>query len=329
MGQDRSSRKPSGVGLKWVSIFYLVWIAFESLVSGAPLLRATLLYLSPSSATFPTEVTLSGVAMPVAALLVFGWTLWALASGAGAVLGILSLTLPGRPSRLRSLVILGRTMFGLCVLSLVVSFVYGGAATFSGLYSSLLTGLLCLSLRRWADERARHGGGAADGGTPRKSFVASAVLDGGELDSMHSDPSRRSYRLLGGYATLMLLWGVLRALMGVSLLLGGSGFQEMQGFLGVVSSRPFEGLLLVAYGAYIFLVGRVGRRVLAGDSAGRTFRVMCLSGLLACAAAIVLALIALSMGGVSASQDLFYGIVDGLLYGAGLWCLHACSACDQ
>lgn len=299
---------------KALAIGYLVWQSTSSLIQLAMLLVSSLAYAGVISVhgELASSVLLIGFEVPVFALLAVAWAVVCLTTVAGVLFGVEALLCPRRPALLPRAIRLGRAMFAVCVASIVISVARGSSVdVLASIISAGLTGILALDVRRLEARFLAMGESGLP--TPAKSFVASSVHEGSSREESFSGHGREVYRLCNGYATIMLIWGTLRVLTGLSLVFSNHAVGE--GLLVAVA----VGLVVMACGIYLIVVGRFGKLALLGAAQASTFVALCMVGF-----AIGIALLAawglwFVQGWNPAPSDLFVALLDTSLYGTGLF----------
>lgn len=309
------TRKDEGRGsaLKPLSVGYLVWHVVVSSVVIALLARVTAAYAGalPVASELPGQVEVLGARVPAWVFIAGTWVVLVPVAVAGVLFAIWSLRALRAHGLIGRAVVLGRVMFALCCADLLLSFVQGnGLLLLVSCVSAALTGALALEVRKFEGACAAEGEAPR---SPRPSFVAQAA-EGIPIREIETPAERRgTFRALSGYSTIMLAWGGLRILAGLTMV-----FAMRQGEGAVVSGLA-SGLLVMASGAYLVAVGRLGKRSLGGSSTQRTFLIAAVVGLVASLALLVLYVVWLVGGWALASQDVFSTCIDAALYACGTY----------
>lgn len=162
---------------------------------------------------------------------------------------------------------------------------------------------------------AHPAGNATLSRLPKRSFVVEAVETLPEHEGDFGEGGRQRFRELSGYATIMLAWGGLRVLTGLSSLV--SSGQETIGGLPAFALA----LLVVGSGVYLVVVGRLGKRALCGGSSLGMFLGTAGTGFVVSAGLLVAYLLLVRAGHAPVMQDVFATVLDLGCYGAG--CYHA------
>lgn len=302
-------------GLFVLSVCYLVWHLVSSAVAIAIISYATLAYTGVVAVAteLPGTVVVLGMQVSSLVLLACTWVTVALDALAGLAYGVCSLLVRGRGSLLGPSIILGRIMFVVCCASVVVSFATSSATSlFSSVISLALTGSLALSLRRFEDALAERG---ESHDTLARTFMVDAADDVPAHEADLADEERPAFRLVSGYASIMLAWGALRILMGLSTLFAAPDAARP----GAAISLVVLGVLIVVAGAYLIFVGRLGKRALVGGSTLRSLVVAALVGVAASASTLVLFVVWLVLGLTPDGLLVFSAAIDLLLYVGGLY----------
>lgn len=314
-GMATNEQTHEGRGLLDLAVCYLVFHVFGSAVVLALLTSSTLAYVGASevSAELAPTVTVLGAELPVRVLLIVLWVAAAAVAVAGVAFGISALLARVREERLGRAIVLGRVMFGLALVNAVLSFVQTApVALVWGIASAGLTGALALELRKL--ERVLRSEGH-DLSTPRKSFVVDAAEEIPRLEESCEKDMRPLFRLCSGYASIMLAWGCLRLLMGLTTLFAAP----------VATPSPVRvpvtvhGTLTIVAGAYLIFVGRLGKRALAGRSGLLRLVEASLVGLVASAGTLVVYGVWLALGWTADGLLVFCVLADCLLYAAGIY----------
>lgn len=301
IGASRSL-KPLGIG-------YLVWHCVSNLAILVILLFTTLAYAGIYSVqgNLPQQVSLMGFEFSAWIYIAASWVILALVLIAGISFAVCALTFRREQVRLGSAIVLGRVMFGLCVIELLISVVQGDAISLvSSVISCALTASLALEVRKASKDLGQA--------APKRSFVAEAIDEEPLRLEKLSDEARASFKATSGYATIMLAWGVLRVLYGLATLLSlpvASGARFVA--YGLVSA-----LVIVGIGIYLISAGRFGKTALSGSGKLATFLGLCKFGVIVACAALVLFVVLLLGGFAPTSGEIFCAVVDLALCGAGL-----------
>lgn len=305
---------PEGRAMRPLAIGYLVWHCAFALMTVALLVSVSLAYagvFSVATVLHPTAPIL-GFEVPVWALLVVAWVVVLLVTCAGIGFSLGALQVCRLPEALPRTILLGRTMFVLCLVDTVLSVVQGNAPlTLASVVSACLTGSLALEVRKVEAQLVRLGEDAP--ATPRRSFVVDAVETIPALEHDSADAVRPFFRLLSGYATIMLAWGSLRILSGLSVLFSSRDASEGDMFVALVVA----GALVIASGVYLIAVGRLGKRALCGGSSLQTFLIAGGVGLGVSVVLLGCYVVWLVQGWAPAVQDIFSAVLDVTLYAAG------------
>lgn len=302
-------------GLLTLSVCYLVWHLFSSAIAVAILAYATLAYTGAIEVAteLPDTVAVLGMGVSSIALLACTWVTVAIDALAGLAYGVCALLVRKRRGLLGPSIILGRVMFLICVASVLVAFATTSATSLvSAIISVVLTGSLALSLRRF-EGSLRERGESHD--TPARTFVVDAADDVPAHEAGLDERERPAFRLVSGYASIMLAWGALRILMGLSTLFSAPDASRP----GAAISLVVLGALIVVAGAYLVFVGRLGKRALVGAAAIRSLVIAAIVGVAASASTLVLFVVWLALGLTPDGLLVFSAAIDLLLYAGGLY----------
>ena len=278
-----------GRGLRVLAIGYLVWEAFQSVVGTVLLALVTAAYAGayPVEGELSLRVPMLGGSVSVWVLIVAVW------------------------------VVLGRVVVAVNVAAVLVSLVQASAPFgLASIVSLLLSGTVALQVRSCEDSGA--GPNPEVGEVPKRSFLVDVAQHTPEREAGLNDAELQVFRLVGGYSTIMLVWGALRILMGLASLFASPAAQSVP---NVPVVRLAVSAYLVASGVYFLVVGRVGKRSLFGGSSLHAFFVMGAIGLVLSALALVTYLVWQVTGWEPAARDVFVSAIDLALFGLG--CVYA------
>lgn len=300
-----------------LTVCYLVLHCFTTAVLLALLVVSTLVFSGAIQASEPVaaDVVVLGARVPTLWLLVAFWVVGGAFGVAGVAFAVTALLVRRRHALLAPAIVLGRVMFVVSVLDAALSFLQASPVTLiPSLVAAALTGALGLELRRYEDELRRGGERRA---TPRRSFVVAAAEDAPLRERQAGKTERPLLRSVEGYTSIMLAWGVLRVVMGLAVLVAAPG----------ASSGPWRapalvfGVAIIVAGAYLILVGGVGKRALAGSSSTLALSAVALVGLVASAITLVVYAVWLWLGWTPDGLLVFCSAADCLLYAAALFYL--------
>lgn len=318
-GVMSQTQENEGRGLKVLAISYLVWEAFQSVVGTVLLALVTAAYAGayPVEGELSLRVPMLGGSVSVWVLIVAGWVVLALSCVIGVALGVEALLLSTRMRRSRHTVVLGRVVVAVNVAAVLVSLVQASAPFgLASIVSLLLSGTVALQVRSCEDSGAEPN--PEVGEVPKRSFLVDVAQHTPEREAGLNDAELQVFRLVGGYSTIMLVWGALRILMGLASLFASPAAQSVP---NVPVVRLAVSAYLVASGVYFLVVGRVGKRSLFGGSSLHAFFVMGAIGLVLSALALVTYLVWQVMGWEPAARDVFVSAIDLALFGLG--CVYA------
>ena len=176
----------------------------------------------------------------------------------------------------------------------------------------MLVGSLSLALRRFEDLCGEQGECQR---TPARTFMVDAADDVPAHEADVDEVSRPTFRLVSGYASIMLAWGALRILMGLSALFSAPHASRAPAAISIL----VLGALIVAAGAYLVFVGRLGKRALVGGSSLRALVWGSAAGIAVSASTLVLFVVWAVLGLTPDGLLVFSAAVDLLLYAAGLF----------
>lgn len=294
-------------GARRLGVAYLVWQCCSSLATIVLLARATLAYagvLPVAGTLYPTTHVL-GLEFPVWVLLALDWPVVVALAALGITFGLAACRAASDQANLGRTVLFGRCVLVLCAAELLLAFVQASAALLIGaLASAALAVALTLEVRRCAP-KTEHS-------SVRHSLAQDALDTIPAREPKLPEQVRPLFRLCSGYATVMLVWGALRVLMGLSLLFANP---EQAGSAHLLAS----GLIVIGSGVYLIVTGRLGKRALATDSRLRMFVVVGAVGLALSIVALVGWLIALHEG---LGPGVVSTTLDVVLYGVGCFYAH-------
>lgn len=297
-----------------LAVGFLAWHGTSALVEDGLLLVTTLAYagIVPTTSELSPTLTIYGLAIPAWLALAALWVGAAAVSVVGVLFGLGALLADRHPHNLGKTLVLGRVMFAVCVLNCLLGIVEANAVSIiASLVSLVLTGACDIDVRR---VEAKHVCNDECLKTPKRSFVINAVEEVPLREQELGAEARNTFRMLSGYATIMLAWGALRVLSGLSVVFSARAIGE--GLLVAVHT----GLLVVACGVYLIVTGSFGKRALLGAVQLGTYRALCLVGAVVNAAILVGFGIWFVSGWQPAAQDLFAATLDLTFYAAGLTC---------
>ena len=307
--------RPEGRGVVPLAVCYLVVHCVGTAVVLALLAASTLVYMGAGdvSGELVETVSVLGLEVSARALLVIFWVAGGAVSVAGVAFGALALLSRARPRRLGTAMLLGRVMFALSVANVVLSFLQAApVSVLTGLVTATLTGALSLELRRYEDALRESGASVS---TPRRSFVVDAAETVPRLEEVCDDRDRGLFRLCSGYASIMLAWGALRVVMGLSTL---ASAPSLSSYTGRVSTAVFGGLVICA-GVLLVFVGRTGKRALVGASSLLALVGLSATGLALSLVALVVYAVWQAIGWTADGLLVFSTLADCLLYAAGIY----------
>lgn len=297
-----------------LSCAYLVWLTISLLCVAAILGYTTLAYaglVSTASELYPTTQVL-GFQVSVWVLIVASWVIFVAVAFVGSLFGIRAFKLPRNPDIRDSVTKCGRIVFSLSFLDLLFSvFQQNATSSISSVVSVGLSGFLLLEVTRYtpktkqvADPSSRHGVSAIE-----------AIGLEQELEESLSKDAKELYRLLRGYSTIMLVWGLLRLLCGVSQVFGrGYVTGDVDSLRNVIA-----GVDVCLIGIYLLVTGRYGKLALAGGRNLKTFSILSGVGLVISALTLIPVFIWWQQGGALAVGDVFCVVADLALYAAGVF----------
>lgn len=297
-----------------LSCAYLVWLAISLLCVAAILGYTTLAYaglVSTASELYPTTQVL-GFQVSVWVLIVASWVIFAAVAFVGSLFGIQAFKLPNNPGIRDSVTKCGRIVFSLSFVDLLFSvFQQNATSSISSIVSVGLSGFLLLEVARYAPiskevaaSSSRHGVSAIE-----------AIGFEQELEESLSKDAKELYRLLRGYSTIMLVWGLLRLLSGVSQVFGrGYVAGDADSLRGVIA-----GVDVCLIGIYLLVTGRYGKLALAGGRNLKTFSILSGVGLVISALTLIPVFLWWWQGGMLAAGDVFCVVADLALYTAGVF----------
>ena len=296
--------------IKPLAIGYLVWHCVSSLAILVILTFTTLAYAGVYSVQedLPQTVTLMGWPISAWLFIVGSWIAMGLVLVAGVSFAVFALTAQNMPERFGRAIVLGRVMFCLCALDLVFCIIQGDPVSLvATIISASLTAALALEVRALSKAAAQS--------MPKKSFVAESIDEEPIREELLEGYVRSLFKATTGYCTIMLAWGVLRVVYGLSslialpLALGGR-----EATFGLVSS-----LVIMAIGVYLILSGRSGKTALSGSGSLSRFLLMCKVGVIVSGGALALFVFLLLLGTAPTSGEVFCAVVDLALCFAGLF----------
>lgn len=318
-----SRQKHDGVrSVKPLATGFLVWHCASSAALVVLLVICSLAYAGafPSATQLSSEVLVFGANVSVWVLIVAAWVVVCSVSVVGVLFGTGALLAQTRPGTLATTMKLARAMVVVCALDVVYSLLQQNVVSVLASIVSLgLTLALSLEIRR-AAERADSSDELA-GVMSKRSLAAEATTGLPSCEDALGPELKGLFGLVRGYTTIMLAWGSLRSLSGLSALFSAAG--GGQGALDAPSLAA--ALLIVASGVFLFVVGRLGHSALAGGSRLHSFFIagvvgLCISGLM-----LVAALVMSALGVVSllhgTSTACFCLALDSALYITG--CVYA------
>ena len=297
-----------------LSCAYLVWLAISLLCVAAILVYTTLAYaglVSTASELYPTTQVL-GFQVSVWVLIVASWVIFAAVAFVGSLFGIRAFRLPNNPDIRDSVTKCGRIVFSLSFVDLLFSvFQQNATSSISSIVSVGLSGFLLLEVARYtpntkevAVSLSRHG----------LSAIEAIGLEQ-ELEESLSKDAKELYRLLRGYSTIMLVWGLLRLLCGVSQVFGkGYVAGDTDSLRGVIAGAD-----VCLIGIYLLVTGRYGKLALTGGRNLKTFSILSGAGLVISALTLIPVFLWWWQGGALAAGDVFCVVADLALYTAGVF----------
>ena len=297
-----------------LSCAYLVWLAISLLCVAAILVYTTFAYaglVSTASELYPTTQVL-GFQVSVWVLIVASWVIFAAVAFVGSLFGIRAFKLPNNPGIRDSVTKCGRIVFSLSFLDLLFSvFQQNATSSISSIVSVGLSGFLLLEVARYAPNTKKV---AASSSRHCVSAIEAIGLEQ-ELEESLSKDAKELYRLLRGYSTIMLVWGLLRLLSGVSQVFGrGYVIGDADSLRNVIA-----GVDVCLIGIYLLVTGRYGKLALAGGRNLKTFSILSGVGLVISALTLIPVFLWWWQGGVLAVGDVFCVIADLALYTAGVF----------
>lgn len=331
-----STQREDGTrSIRPLAIGYLVWHCVSSIALVALLVLCTMAYAGafPSVTELSSDVSVFGAIISVWVIIVAAWVIVCAVSVTGVLFGVGALLIGSTRSRSEVTLQLARVMIVVCVLDVLLSlFQQNVISVLASVVSLALTIALSLEIRRArplveADGHDVRGGGGHG--------LASEAVEALPAQEDALDPELRGiFRLVRGYTTIMLIWGALRTLSGLSALFSvGIG---QQGVLDVPSL--LAGILVALSGVYLFVVGRLGHSALAGGLRLHSFFIAGIVGLSLSVLMLVAALVAGGLGAVSllhgTSTVVFCLALDCVLYATGCAYAHKlhrqlpCELCD-
>ena len=297
-----------------LSCAYLVWLAISLLCVAVTLGYTTLAYaglVSTASELYPTTQVL-GFQISVWVLIVASWVIFAAVAFVGSLFGIRAFNLPRNPGIRDNATKCGRIVFSLSFVDLLFSvFQQNATSSISSIVSVGLSGFLLLEVARYSPSVED----VATSSSKRSVSAIEAVSLEQALEETLSKDAKELYRLLRGYSTIMLVWGLLRLLSGVSQVFG-------RGYVtGDAESlrNAIAGADVCLVGIYLLVTGRYGKLALAGDRNLKTFSILSGVGLVISALTLIPVLLWWWQGGVLAAGDVFCVFADLALYAAGVF----------
>lgn len=297
-----------------LSCAYLVWLSISLLCVAVTLGYTTLAYaglVSTASELYPTTQVL-GFQISVWVLLVASWVIFAAVAFVGSLFGIRAFKLPSNPGIRDSATKYGRIVFSLSFLDLLFSvFQQNATSSISSIVSVGLSGFLLLEVARFAPNTEE----VATSSSKRSVSAIEAIGLEQELEESLSRDAKELYRLLRGYSTIMLIWGLLRLLSGVSQVFG-------RGYVaGDAESlrNAIAGADVCLVGIYLLVTGRYGKLALAGGRNLKTFSILSGVGLVISALTLIPVFLWWWQGRALAAGDVFCVVVDLALYAAGVF----------
>lgn len=246
--------------LKALTIIYLVWHCFVSLVMAAVAILTLLVSLGivDGGPDYTGVVTIAGFEIPLPILATIGCVFVGLTIVCGAALVSRSFRSIKFPGSSHGAFVLARALFVICAIGVLWAVSQGSLVLFLALlYSSMLTGLMLLGMKRLEDVEARADVGA-DSEASRDEVVGRVDQISPEVPLDLSNVSNA----LRGYATLMIVWGVVKLVMG-SMLVMSPNMAAADGatWFGapLFGTDLGQGALLLMGGLVMLLVGRMGR----------------------------------------------------------------------
>ena len=298
-----------------LAISYLFWHLFSAAIGVALLAFTTLTYAGviEVATALPGSVDIAGASVSALVVIPCVWVVAALDALFGVAFGVCSLLARTRHALLGRAILLGRVMFAFCLAYLLVAFATSNATSLlSTAISLVLVGSLSLALRRFEDLCGEQGECQR---TPARTFMVDAADDVPAHEADVDEVSRPTFRLVSGYASIMLAWGALRILMGLSALFSAPHASRAPAAISIL----VLGALIVAAGAYLVFVGRLGKRALVGGSSLRALVWGSAAGIAVSASTLVLFVVWAVLGLTPDGLLVFSAAVDLLLYAAGLF----------
>ena len=297
-----------------LAVGFLAWHGTSALVEDGLLLAASLAYAGfvPTVGELSPTFTIFGLSIPAWLVLAALWVGAILVSVVGVLFGIGALMADRNPHNIGKTIVLGRIMFAVCLLNCLLGIIGANAVSIIGsLITLVLTGACDIDIRR---VETRHVCNDEHLKTPKRSFVIDTVENVPLRERELDEGARNTFRMLSGYSTIMLAWGGLRVLSGLSVVFSASTLGE--GLLVAVGA----GLLVVACGVYLIVTGSFGKRALLGAVQLRTYCALCLVGAVVNVAILVGFALWFASGWQPAAQNLFAATLDLVFYAAGLAC---------
>lgn len=297
-----------------LSCAYLVWLVISLLCVAAILVYTTLAYaglVSTASELYPTTQVL-GFQVSVWVLIMASWVIFAAVAFVGSLFGIRAFKLPNNPGIRDSVTKCGRIVFSLSFVDLLFSiFQQNATRSISSIVSVGLSGFLLLEVARYAPNTKKVAASSSRHGV---SAIEAIGLEQ-ELEESLSKDAKELYRLLRGYSTIMLVWGLLRLLCGVSQVFGrGYVAGDTDSLRGVIAGAD-----VCLIGIYLLVTGRYGKLALAGGRNLKTFSILSGVGLVISALTLIPVFLWWWQGGVLAAGDVFCVVADLALYTAGVF----------
>lgn len=297
-----------------LSCAYLVWLAISLLCVAVILGYTTLAYaglVSTASELYPTTQVL-GFHISVWVILAASWVIFAAVAFVGSLFGIRAFMLPRNPGIRDGAIKCGRIVFSLSFVDLLFSvFQQNATSSISSIVSVGLSGFLLLEVARYVPNTEE----VATSSSKRSVSAIEAIGFEQELEETLSKDAKELYRLLRGYSTIMLVWGLLRLLSGVSQVFG-------RGYVtGDAESlrNAIAGADVCLVGIYLLVTGRYGKLALAGGRNLKTFSILSGVGLVISALTLIPVFLWWWQGGVLAAGDVFCTVADLALYAAGVF----------
>lgn len=299
-------------GIRPLAIGYLIWHCCASLLLIGTLAISSLAYaglISVSGTLYPTTHIL-GLDIPIALFLPIEWAIILSCTAAGIIFGIDAFRTSTHPEHLRRAVILGRCMFALSLIELLLAFTQAsGFSVIEAVISVALTGALSLEVGKAASRVV------SDTTTTWRSRLSIAYVQTllPRRESKLVATARPLFRMCSGYATIMTVWGALRILGGLSLLFSESATSSNAPF----GDNLIAGLIVIGTGIYLIVTGCLGKRALCNQLSLQTFFIISTIGFVVSLFALIAYLVIFLMGWDISTLDVFYLVVDVALYGIG------------